>query len=151
MIAPDPVLVTIFGIDIMWYGALIGTGFLLAIMISYCRAPKFGIDRDFILTLTIWIIPSALVGARLYYVIFSWENYAGDLTKIFDVRGGGLAIHGGLILSFVVGYFICRKYKERSGHGKMGKLLQRGSPRRPYRSALGANHRRRRLSPNLSL
>lgn len=113
MIAPDPVLVTIFGIDIMWYGALIGTGFLLAIMISYCRAPKFGIDRDFILTLTIWIIPSALIGARLYYVIFSWENYAGDLLKIFDVRGGGLAIHGGLILSFVVGYFICRKYKER--------------------------------------
>ena len=59
MIAPDPVLFTVFGIDIMWYGALIGTGFLLAIAISYYRAPKFGIDRDFVRTLTIWIIPSA--------------------------------------------------------------------------------------------
>lgn len=112
MIAPDPVLFTVFGIDIMWYGALIGTGFLLAIAISYYRAPKFGIDRDFILTLTIWIIPSALIGARLYYVIFSWDNYSDDLSKILDVRNGGLAIHGGLILSFIVGYFLCKKYRE---------------------------------------
>ena len=111
MIAPDPVLFTVFGIDIMWYGALIGTGFLLAIGISYYRAPQYGIDRDFILTLTIGIIPSALIGARLYYVIFSWENYADDLSKIFDVRSGGLAIHGGLILSFIVGYLLCRRYK----------------------------------------
>ena len=111
MIAPDPVLVTIFGIDIMWYGALIGTGFLLAIMISYCRAPKFGIDRDFILTLTIWIIPSALIGARLYYVIFSWENYAGDFAKIIDIRSGGLAIHGGIIAGVITGGFVCRHYK----------------------------------------
>ena len=109
MIAPDPVLFTVFGIDIMWYGALIGTGFLLAIAISYYRAPKFGIDRDFILTLTIWIIPSALIGARLYYVIFSWDNYSDDLSKILDVRNGGLAVHGGLILSFIVGYFLCKK------------------------------------------
>ena len=104
MIAPDPVLFTVFGIDIMWYGALIGTGFLLAIAISYYRAPKFGIDRDFILTLTIWIIPSALIGARLYYVIFSWDNYSDDLSKILDVRNGGLAVHGGLILSFTFLY-----------------------------------------------
>lgn len=112
MVAPDPVLFTVFGIDIMWYGALIGTGFVLAIIISYLRAPRFGIDSDFILTLTIWIIPSALVGARLYYVIFSWDIYKDDLLRILDIRNGGLAIHGGLILSFIVGYFLCRKYKE---------------------------------------
>ena len=111
MTAPDPVLFTIFGIDIMWYGALIGTGFLIAIGISYYRAPQYGIDRDFILTLTIGIIPAALIGARLYYVIFSWENYSGNISKIFDVRSGGLAIHGGLILSFIVGYLLCKKYK----------------------------------------
>ena len=111
MTAPDPVLFTIFGIDIMWYGALIGTGFLIAIGISYYRAPQYGIDRDFILTLTIGIIPAALIGARLYYVIFSWENYSGNIFKIFDVRSGGLAIHGGLILSFIVGYLLCKKYK----------------------------------------
>ena len=80
MRAPDPVAFSIFGIDIMWYGLLIGLGFLLAITISYYRAPKYNIDRDFILTLTIWIIPSAIVGARLYYVIFSWDKYAGNLS-----------------------------------------------------------------------
>ena len=75
------------------------------------RAPGFGIDRDFILTLTIGIIPSAIIGARLYFVIFSWDRYKDDLLSIFDIRSGGLAIHGGLILSFIVGYLLCRKYK----------------------------------------
>lgn len=109
MRAPDPVAFSIFGIDIMWYGLLIGLGFLLAITISYYRAPKYNIDRDFILTLTIWIIPSAIVGARLYYVIFSWDQYARNLSEIFNIRNGGLAVHGGLILCFIIGYFLCRK------------------------------------------
>jgi len=112
MVAPNPVAFSVFGIDVMWYGTLIGIGFILAILISYYRAPKFGIDQDFILTLTIWIIPAALVGARSYYVIFNWQRYAGDIEKILDVRSGGLAIHGGLILCFIVGYFLCKYYKE---------------------------------------
>lgn len=111
MIAPNPVAFSIFGLDIMWYGVLIGIGFALALGISCYRAHKYDIDPDFILTLAIWIIPSAMVGARLYYVIFSWEDFAGDLSKIFDIRGGGLAIHGGLILCFIVGYFVCRHCK----------------------------------------
>ena len=111
MVAPNPVAFSIFGIDVMWYGTLIGIGFILAILISYYRAPKLGIDPDFILTLTIGIIPSALIGARAYYVIFNWDNYAGDIAKILDVRSGGLAVHGGLLLCFLVGYFLCKHYK----------------------------------------
>ena len=111
MTAPDPVAFSIFGLDIMWYGTLIGVGFMLAVAISYYRAPKYNIEPDFILTLTIWTIPAAIIGARLYYVIFSWDNYADNLSKILDIRSGGLAIHGGLILSFTVGYFLCKYYK----------------------------------------
>ncbi len=111
MRAPDPIAFSIFGLDIMWYGLLIGIGFLLAVLISYYRAPKYNIDPDFILTLTICIIPSAIIGARLYYVIFSWDNFSDDLLKVFDIRSGGLAIHGGLILCFIVGYFVCKHYK----------------------------------------
>ena len=111
MVAPNPVAISILGIDIMWYGVLIGIGFILAIMISYYRAPKLGIDPEFILTLTIWIIPGALIGARAYYVIFNWQRYAGDIGKILDVRSGGLAIHGGLILCFAVAYLLCRHKK----------------------------------------
>ena len=111
MRAPDPVAFSIFGLDIMWYGLLIGIGFMLAVIISYMRAPKDGIDPDFILTLTIWIIPSAVIGARLYYVIFSWDDFSGNLSDIFNIRNGGLAVHGGLILCFIVSYFVCRHYK----------------------------------------
>ena len=110
MVAPDPIAFSIFGIDIMWYGVLIGTGFLLAVAITYIRSPKFGIYHVFILTITIAVIPSAIIGARLYYVIFTWDMYKDDLMKIFDIRSGGLAIHGGLILSFIVAYFLCRKH-----------------------------------------
>ena len=111
MRAPDSVAFSIFGLDIMWYGLLIGIGFMLAVLISYYRAPKYNIEPDFILTLTIWVIPSAIIGARLYYVIFSWDDFSGNLSKIFDIRSGGLAIHGGLILCFIVGYFVCKYSK----------------------------------------
>lgn len=111
MTTPDPVAFSIFGVDIMWYGALIGSAFMLAVIITYIRAPKFNIAPDFILTLTIWIIPFAMIGARLYYVIFSWDKYADNLSEIFNIRNGGLAIHGGLILCFIVSYFVCKKHK----------------------------------------
>lgn len=111
MRAPDPVAFTLFGIDIMWYGILIGLGFLLAIILSYKRAPLYGINADHILDFAIFLIPSAVIGARAYYVIFSWENYAGDIGRILDIRGGGLAIHGGIIAGIICGYLVCRSRK----------------------------------------
>ena len=112
MHSPGKVAFSIFGLDVAWYGILIGFGFLLATYISYRRAPKHGIEPDFILDLILWMIPSAIIGARAYYVIFQWDSYAGDIGKILDVRGGGLAVHGGLILCFFVGYFVCKHYKQ---------------------------------------
>ena len=112
MIAPDRVAFSVFGIDVMWYGVLIGCGFLIATAISYYRAPKHQIEQDFVLDLIIWMIPSAIVGARAYYVIFSWRDYVDDIPSIFSVRDGGLAIHGGLILCFIVAYFLCKKKKQ---------------------------------------
>lgn len=111
MRAPDPVAFTLFGLDVMWYGLLIGLGFVIAIIICYKRAPKHGIESEHILDFAIWLIPVSVIGARAYYVIFSWENYAGDIGKILDIRSGGLAIHGGLIAGLIVGIFICRHYK----------------------------------------
>ena len=111
MRAPDPVAFTLFGIDVMWYGLLIGLGFVLAILICYRRAPRHGIESEHILDFAVWLIPFSVIGARAYYVIFIWENYAGDLGKILNIRGGGLAIHGGIIAGVIVGIFICRHYK----------------------------------------
>ncbi len=111
MRAPDPVAFSIGGLDIMWYGVLIGLGFLLAIAISYYRAPRHGIERDYVIDFTIFMIPASIIGARAYYVIFSWDNYAGDWAKILDIRSGGLAIHGGLIAGIITACFVCRYHK----------------------------------------
>lgn len=111
MIAPDRVAFSLFGLDVMWYGLLIGLGFFIATLICYFRAKEHDIQPDFILDLVIFMVPTAIIGARAYYVIFSWENYAGDWMKIFDTRSGGLAVHGGLIACFIVAYFVCRHHK----------------------------------------
>ncbi len=110
-IQPNPIAFTIFDIDIMWYGLLIGIGFAFAIFLSYKRAPKYGIASEHILDLSIWLIPSSIIGARLYYVIFEWDVYAGDLAKIIDIRSGGLAIHGGIIVGLLVAFLVSKKYK----------------------------------------
>ncbi|MFC2661885.1 MAG: prolipoprotein diacylglyceryl transferase family protein, partial [Eubacterium sp.] len=68
MTAPDPIAFTIFGVSIRWYGILIATGFLLAILISCRRAPLHGLKSDNVLDLAIWMIPMAIIGARAYYV-----------------------------------------------------------------------------------
>ena len=111
MRAPDPVAFTLFGMDIMWYGVLIGTGFVLAIILCYKRAPKHGIQSAHILDFAIFLIPASIIGARAFYVLFSWENYAGDLWKILNIRNGGLAIHGGIIAGFIVGLLVCKYHK----------------------------------------
>lgn len=111
MTSPGPVAFTIFGIDIMWYGILIGTGFVLAIIICCKRAPVHGIESDHILDFALWLIPFGIIGARAYYVIFSWDTYKCDPLSIFDIRGGGLAIHGGIIAGIIVAIFVCRHYR----------------------------------------
>lgn len=112
MISPGRVAFNIGGIDIMWYGLLIGFAFLLALVISYYRAPKLGIKKDHVLDIALVIFPCAIIGARLYYVIFSWDMYKDNLSEIFNTRSGGLAIHGGLILSFIGVFILCKFIKE---------------------------------------
>ena len=71
---PNPVAFTIFHIDIMWYGILITAGIALATIVCMRRAPKHGLDGDRILNFVIISVPVAIVGARLYYVIFNWSG-----------------------------------------------------------------------------
>lgn len=111
MTAPDPIALSIFGMEIRWYGILIGLGFLIGIGLSYYRAPSMGIKQDHVLDFSIFMIPLSIIGARAYYVLFEWENYKGDIGKILDIRGGGLAIHGGLIVGILVCYFVSKYHK----------------------------------------
>ena len=108
---PNPIAFTLFNIDVRWYGILIAIGMLLAILIVYKRAPKHEIVPDSVLDVLLVSIPFGIIGARLYYVAFEWENYGFDLAKIANLRSGGLAIHGGLIAGLLAAYLMCRHKK----------------------------------------
>lgn len=107
----DRVAFTIFGIDVMWYGVLIALGMLIGIALAVREAKRVGISEDDVLNIAIITIPVAIICARLYYVIFSWDYYSQNPSEIFNIRGGGLAIHGGLIGGILTG-FIYAKVKK---------------------------------------
>ena len=93
MTSPGPIAFTIFGIDIRWYGILIATGIVAAILVSSYRFKKHNLNSEDVMDLAIICIPAGIIGARLYYVAFEWENYSGNLLNIFNTRLGGLAVH----------------------------------------------------------
>ncbi|MGN0613821.1 MAG: prolipoprotein diacylglyceryl transferase [Porcipelethomonas sp.] len=104
----DDTAFTIFGLDIKWYGLLITLGMLLAMIYCFSQMKKYGIDPDRAIDVVIGGVLGALVGARVYYVIMSWEDYAGDWSAIFNIRNGGLAIYGGIIGAILVGALIAK-------------------------------------------
>lgn len=107
----DPVAIQIGSISIYWYGIIMTTAFILGTILAYHHAAKSGIDPEHVINMLILIIPSAIIAARLYYVIFSWENYSANPMEAFAIWHGGLAIHGGLIGGFLAGYFYVRKHR----------------------------------------
>lgn len=113
MPVPDPVAFSIFGLDIMWYAILITSGIVIATAICCLRAPSHGLTGDQILNFVIICLPAAIIGARAYYVVFNWDDYSGDMIKMLNIRAGGLAIHGGLLLGIGVGFLLCYFWKVR--------------------------------------
>ncbi|SCH15973.1 MULTISPECIES: prolipoprotein diacylglyceryl transferase [unclassified Romboutsia] len=107
----DRVAFTIFGIDVMWYGVLMATGMILGTLLALREAKRVGISEDDVLNLAICAIPSGVIGARLYYVIFNWSYYSQNPSQILNFRGGGMAIHGALIGGILAG-FIYTKIKK---------------------------------------
>jgi len=92
----------------MWYGILIGSGVLIGTLLALREARKIGFRDEDLMDLLIFAIPLAIVGARLYYVIFQFDYYKNNLIEIFNIRGGGLAIHGGIIAAVLVGAIFCK-------------------------------------------
>ncbi len=104
----DPIAFELFGIQIRWYGIFIATGLMLATLLILKRAKKLGFEEDTIIDLVIVCMPSAIIGARTYYVLFNWSFYQGDFMKMINIRGGGLAIHGGVIAGVLAGWIYTR-------------------------------------------
>ena len=95
-------------LTIHYYGLVIALGLILAVVYACKRAKHFGLKEDDILDGVLWVTPFAILCARAYYVIFSWEGYAADPISILYIWEGGLAIYGG-VLGAVVGVTVfCR-------------------------------------------
>ena len=91
----------IFGFRIAYYGIIIGLGMLAGIWIAQSDAKRRGQDPEIYLDFALYGIIFAIVGARLYYVVFEWDYYKNNLLQIFNLRAGGLAIYGGVIASIL--------------------------------------------------
>lgn len=105
--------VTVFGFEIAFYGIIIGIGVLSGIMLAAHLAKKSGQDQEVYYDLAIYAVILSIIGARIYYVIFSWEHYKDDFWSIFNLREGGLAIYGGVIVA-VITVFAYGKIKKLS-------------------------------------
>ncbi|WP_282926539.1 prolipoprotein diacylglyceryl transferase [Helcococcus kunzii] len=101
---------SLFGVDVYWYGILIVTGMILAVIFSGREIKRAGGDPDLIYDIAIWILPAAIIGARLYYVIFEFDRY-NSIFEMINMRDGGLAIHGGVIAGVLVGYIYTKVKK----------------------------------------
>lgn len=105
--------ITIGGFTIAYYGVIIALGMLGGLMLARWQAKRTGQNPELYMDYAIVGVLFAIVGARLYYVAFSWDNYKDNLLQIFNTRGGGMAIYGGVIAAVITAIVFCRirKYK----------------------------------------
>lgn len=94
---------------IPWYSVLIVLGVILAIVLTCREERQAGLPKDTVIDLALWIIPFGIIGARIYYVVFAWDQFKEDPFSIFRIWEGGLAIYGGIIAGFIVLVAFCRK------------------------------------------
>mgnify|MGYP000766920069 CR=1 FL=1 len=103
----------IFGVEIAFYGCIIAFGILMGILTACLEARHTGQDYNKYIDFAIYAIIFSVLGARLYYVAFSWDYYSKHPTQIFNIRGGGLAIYGGVIAAIIT-CFVYTRFKKMS-------------------------------------
>jgi phosphatidylglycerol:prolipoprotein diacylglycerol transferase len=109
----DPIAFNIFGLTIRWYGILIATGMMIGIIMANFTCRLKSLDYDEFLNIVLISFPMAIIGARAYYVIFEFNQYKDNLIDVFNIRQGGLAIHGGIIFGMITA-IIYTRYKRES-------------------------------------
>lgn len=105
----DPIAFSLGGLDVRWYGIIIGTGLVLALILAIREGNRRGLHNDDFPDLMLWAIPIAIISARIYYVIFEWEYYSKHLSDIPKIWHGGIAIHGALIGSIITTYIFTKR------------------------------------------
>lgn len=110
----DPVIYDFGGFQIRWYSVLILVAVFIAYRFMASESKKQHIKVDFMFNLLFWALIFGIIGARLYYVIFNFGAYKDNLSEIYKIWHGGLAIHGGMIAGLITVFFYCRKYKVKT-------------------------------------
>ena len=96
---------------IAYYGIVIACGMIGGVLIASAIAKRSGQNPDDYYDIALYAIIFAVLGARMYFVIFNWDYYAQDLTRILNIREGGLGIYGGIIAAIITVYIITRRKK----------------------------------------
>lgn len=96
---------------IRWYALIILTGILLAMYFAVKETKRLGEDPDHLYNMVLWGLPAGIIGARLYYVLFSFADYKDNLLSVFYIWEGGIAIYGGVIAALSAGILYCKKHK----------------------------------------
>ncbi|MBE6948310.1 MAG: prolipoprotein diacylglyceryl transferase [Ruminococcaceae bacterium] len=105
----------VFGFKIHWYGVIIATGFILAVVYALWRKKDFGLTEDNIIDMLLFAVPISLIGARLYYVVFNFDNYRNNLGDIVKIWEGGIAIYGAIIFAGITVYIFAKVKKIPAG------------------------------------
>lgn len=103
--------ISVFGFEIAYYGMIIGLGILAGVMMAVYEAKRTKQDPETYFDLALYAVICSIIGARIYYVVFSWDVYKDDLLSIFNLREGGLAIYGGVIAAVITTYVFGRVKK----------------------------------------
>lgn len=103
--------ITVFGFEIAFYGMVIGIGILMGLYMATKEAKRSGQEPETYYDLVMYGVFFSFLGARLYYVAFSWDYYQDNLGQILNIRQGGLAIYGGVIAAVIVAIVFARKRK----------------------------------------
>lgn len=99
---------TIGGFTIACYGMIIAVGMLAGLWLACWQAKRTKQNKELYMDFAIYAIIFSLIGARLYYVAFSWDSYKDNLLQIFNTRGGGMAIYGAVIAAILTAIVYCK-------------------------------------------
>lgn len=102
-----PKSISIFGFSVAFYGIIIGIGMLLGVALAGKQIERFGEKNDAVWDMAVYLLVFSVIGARIYYIVFSWDKYKGDLLAMLNLRKGGLAIYGGVIAGFTTLFAYC--------------------------------------------
>jgi phosphatidylglycerol:prolipoprotein diacylglycerol transferase len=105
----NPIALSLGPIQVHWYGIIIGFGAFLGLLLAIQEGKRFAIKSDFFMDLILVGLPSALVGARAYYVAFEWSSYKNNPLEIVKIWHGGIAIYGALIGGLVAAIIYTRR------------------------------------------